>query len=361
MHRRARAWGISFPGEPGPENALTDVPGVLVGFSSIRRPGVATGVTAVLPRGRQGALEPVWAGACRFNGNGEMTGTHWIRDAGYFLGPLMITNTHAVGMVHHAVLAWMIRHYPQSFASDRHLWVMPVVAETYDGVLNDINGLHVREEHVDEALQTASGGPVAEGAVGGGTGMIAYGFKGGTGTASRRVTAGGVTGVLGALVQANHGARSSLTVLGVPVGALLEPAPGDASLERGSLIVYIGTDLPLLPHQLQRVARRAVIGMARTGAFGSHHSGDLFLAFSVANPVPLPAEQAPVLNLKSLSDEYLDPIYSAAAESVEEAIINALLAGEPTPTVRPPGRVIPALDGERLVQILREHGRLGAP
>ncbi len=358
MHRRARAWGIPFHGQPGPENALTDVPGVLVGFSTIRGPGVATGVTAVLPRGRRDLLEPVWAGASRFNGNGEMTGTHWIRDAGYFLGPLMITNTHSVGMVHHAVLAWMIRRFPERFGSEQHLWVMPVVAETYDGMLNDINGLHVREEHVAQALETASSGPVAEGAVGGGTGMIAYGFKGGTGTASRRVNAGGVTGIVGALVQANHGVRSSLTVLGVPVGALWETETGETSSERGSLIVYIGTDFPLLPHQLQRVARRAAIGMAWTGAFGSHHSGDLFLAFSVANPVPLPAEQGPMLELKSLSDEHLDPIYRAAAESVEEAIINALLAGEPTPTVRPPGRVIPALDGARLMRILRDEGRL---
>ncbi|MGC8488627.1 MAG: P1 family peptidase [Clostridia bacterium] len=355
-HRRGREWGLPFAGEPGPFNAITDVPGVQVGLTTIREPDVATGVTAVLPIGRQHPLRPVWAGMCRFNGNGEMTGTHWIKDAGYFLGPLMITNTHSVGMVHHATLAWMIRQYPAQFDSPRHLWAMPVVAETYDGALSDINGLHVREEHVWHALDSAAGGVVAEGGVGGGTGMIAYGFKGGTGTSSRQVTAGGRAGVVAALVQANHGARSSLTILGVPVGEVWDE--DGTPPERGSLIVYIGTDLPLLPHQLDRVARRAAVGMARTGAFGGHHSGDLFLAFSVANPIPLPHDQPSVLALEALSDEHLDPVYVAAVQAVEEAIINAMLAGEPMVTRRPPGHVIPALDGGRLVSIMRAYGRM---
>ncbi len=363
---RARDLGLDFPGRPGPHNALTDVPGVLVGSTTLIEdkpadgaagPGpVRTGVTAVLPRGLETTPRPVWAGQFSLNGNGEMTGVHWIHDAGYFVGPVCITNTHSVGMVHHAATRWMLDHYAEAFAGE-HLWAMPVVAETYDGVLNDINGQHVRAEHVSAALEGAAGGTPAEGNVGGGTGMICYEFKGGTGTASRQVRLGGEGFTVGALVQANHGLRDWLTILGVPVGRALR----DDLLfprETGSIIVLLGTDAPLAPLNLRHLAKRAAIGIGRHGTPGGNNSGDIFLAFSVANPCALPQLSPARLSFEYLNGEILDPFYLAAVEAVEEAVVNALVAAESMTTVKPPGRTCRALDHQALRDLMARHGRL---
>ena len=276
---RARNLGIEFDGTTGPFNALTDVDGIHVGLTTIveesPRPGrrklVRTGVTAIVPHAEAAGPMPVWAGVHRFNGNGEMTGTHWIADGGYFIGPVIITNTHAVGMAHHAATGWMIDRYADYFGGTSHVWAMPVVAETYDGVLSDINARPVTEAHVRVALTSARGGPVPEGNVGGGTGMICYQFKGGTGTASRRITIAGRSYTVACLVQANHGIRDWLTIMGVPVGRHmpLEAAPM-GERETGSIIGVIATDLPLAPHQLQRVARRGALGIARGGTIGGN-------------------------------------------------------------------------------------------
>jgi D-aminopeptidase len=359
---RARDLGLPFPGEPGPCNALTDVPGVAVGLATIVADGgpqVRTGVTAILPRSAEPDLVPAWAGRYALNGNGEMTGLHWIDDAGYFNGPICITNTHSVGIVHHAAVRWMIRRYASRFGAD-HLWAMPVVAETYDGLLNDINGQHVTEADALAALDGARGGPVAEGNVGGGTGMIAYEFKGGTGTSSRRVRVGGSAGVVATLVQANHGVRDWLTILGVPVGRHLREGRL-LERERGSVIVVIGTDLPLLPLQLRRLAKRAAIGIGRGGTPGGNNSGDIFLAFGVANPIELPQRGAAAWTLQALNDEFLDPVFEATVQAVEEAVVNAMLAAEDMPTVRPTGRVVRAIDAAALCDVMRAYGRLGPP
>ena len=261
MKPRARDLGLPFPGTPGPWNAITDVAGVAVGFTTLTDPArrMRTGVTAILPRPDSGRPQPVQAGQFTLNGNGEMTGTHWIHDAGYFIGPVLITNTHGVGAVHHGATRWMIDRYSDWFGAE-HAWAMPVVAETYDGVLNDINALHVTPEHAIAALDAAAPGPVAEGSTGGGNGMIAYEFKGGTGTASRRIALGGQEVTIGALVQANHGIRPWLNILGRPVGNLL---PGGRLLarEQGSIIVILATDAPLGPLSLRHLARRAAIGI----------------------------------------------------------------------------------------------------
>jgi D-aminopeptidase len=291
---RARDLGIPFEGSAGPLNAITDVKGVEVGYVTLQsgsgklRVGagpVRTGVTAILPRGKQ-SHDPVFAGWFALNGNGEMTGTTWVEESGFLEGPVLITNTHSVGVVRDAVIAWQIKHN-QLFQP----WGLPVVAETWDGYLNDSNGFHIKEHHVWEALENARSGPVAEGNVGGGTGMICYEFKGGTGTASRTLPEklGGYT--VGVLVQANHGSRQQLQIAGVPVGKEIPEntprtvgagsAPGE---ERGSIIIVVATDAPLLPHQLKRIARRAALGVARTGSAAGNSSGDIFVAFSTANP-----------------------------------------------------------------------------
>jgi D-aminopeptidase len=352
---RAREAGVPFDGVPGTFNAITDVPGIAVGLTTIVEDTVRTGVTAIVPRADEAAMRPVWAGIHRFNGNGEMTGSHWIEDGGYVNGPICITNTHSVGIVHHAAVRWMIRRYP-CFVSD-HLWAMPVVAETYDGTLSDINGQHVSEAHALAALDGARSGPVAEGNVGGGTGMIAYEFKAGTGTASRRVEIDGVSGTIGVLVQANHGRRDQFTVRGVPVGAhlrhdLLFPR------ERGSIIGVIATDLPILPHQLRRVARRGALGIGRGGTYGGNGSGDLFLAISTANPMELPGKAPALWALRALDDDRFDPVYLAVIDAVEEAVLNAMLAAEDTPSFKPPGRTVRALRAAELVEVLRRFGRV---
>ena len=351
---RARDLGLPVPGIPGKHNAITDVDGVLVGYetlSSHKDPALAinglpvqTGVTAILPRGHGTTPRPVWAGLHVLNGNGEMTGSHWIRDGGYFVGPILMTNTHSVGAAHEGAVRWMMGVYRNEWENN-HLWAMPVVAETYDGVLNDINGLHVRPEHALAALANARSGRPAEGNVGGGAGMICYEFKGGTGTASRLIDIDGEIYTVGVLVQANHGLRPWLRVLGLPVGErMMEDRIPGLSTERGSIVAIVATDLPLLPSQLDRVARRATIGIGRGGTPGGNNSGDIFLAFSTANRMDLPQLSGPWKTLTSLNDERLDRVYMAAVEAVEEAILNALLAAEDLPTARPAGSICRAMD-----------------
>jgi D-aminopeptidase len=351
---RARDLGLPFPGTPGPFNAITDVPGVSVGFTTLTDPArnIRTGVTAILPHEPQSTPRPVWAGQYALNGNGEMTGTHWINDAGYFIGPICITNTHSVGMVHHGATRWMIDTYADYFRTE-HAWAMPVVAETYDGVLNDINGQHVTTEHTIAALNSATTGPVAEGSTGGGNGMIAYEFKGGTGTASRRVTIGGETYTVGALVQANHGIRPWLTILGKPIGQMM-PEGRLREQESGSIIVILATDAPLSCLSLRQTAKRAAIGIGRGGTPGGNSSGDIFLAFSVANPQKMPEKDAALTTRTELNTDVIDPLYLAAVECVEEAVVNAIVAGEDAPTVKPAGNVCKAIDTEKLRQVFAE-------
>lgn len=276
------------------------------------------------------------------NGNGEMTGTHWLREAGWFTGPITITNSLSIGMAHHATARWMAARFPDKVGED--IWVLPVAAETYDGYLNDIAGFHVTEDHVLSAIDTASSGPVAEGSVGGGTGMIAYEFKGGTGTSSRLVAGRDGTFTIGALVQANHGLRPWLTVCGKAVG----PSMMDNrifSQEKGSIIVILATDAPLMPSQLDRLARRAAIGIGRGGTPSGNNSGDIFLAFTTANdPGPLPEPKR--LNLDVISNDDLDDLYMAAVEAVEEAVLNAMVAAEPMTGKR--GRHVDAIDHDVL-------------
>lgn len=350
---RARALGLPFAGTPGPFNAITDVPGVRVGFTTLSDPakGMRTGVTAILPREDSAAPQPVWAGQYSLNGNGEMTGTHWINDAGYFMGPICITNTHGVGAVHHGTTRWMIDTYAQYFG-EGHAWAMPVVAETYDGFLNDINAMHVTSEHAIAALNSAVSGPVAEGSVGGGNGMISYEYKGGTGTASRQVSVEGQTYTIGALVQANHGLRPWLNVLGVPIGQhMTENRLMDR--EAGSIIVIIGTDAPLSGLHLRQFAKRAAIGIGRNGTPGGNNSGDIFLAFSTANPQPMPQNATAFSTKTTLNGEYLDPFYLAVVESIEESVINAIVAGEDAVSVKPAGITCKAIDTDRLAAFFK--------
>jgi D-aminopeptidase len=335
---RARDLGIPFDGTPGPINAITDVAGVEVGqVTLIAGSGalvvgtgpVRTGVTAVLPRGRRSFATPVFAAWSTLNGNGEMTGTTWVEESGLLGGPIMLTNTHSVGVVRDAVIAWAVRS--GAIADDS--WSLPVVAETWDGFLNDINGFHVKPEHAFAALDGASGGPVAEGSVGGGTGMVCYGFKGGIGTASRTVATGAGDYTLGVLVQANFGRRRQLRIAGVPIGTVITEAVPYASLpaglepgELGSIIVVAATDAPLLPHQLKRIARRISLGIARTGGTSGNGSGDIFIAFSTANQAAAAATGTATATL--LANERLDPLFAATVEATEEAIVNALVAAD---------------------------------
>ena len=351
---RARDLGLPFPGTPGPCNAITDVPGVRVGFCTLTDPAKAmrTGVTAILARDDQNAPQPVWAGQFTLNGNGEMTGTHWINDAGYFIGPVCITNTHGVGAVHHGVTEWMIEHYAKWF-EEEHAWAMPVVAETYDGILNDINALHVTPDHAKSAIRAAKGGHVEEGSSGGGNGMIAYEFKAGTGTASRRVSLGGQEFTVGVLLQANHGRREWFQVLGKPVGQLM-PEGSFRKKEQGSIIVVIATDAPLSALSLRHVARRASMGVARGGTPAGNSSGDIFLAFSTANAGPMPQGAWPLLTKAELNNEILDPLYLAAVEAVEEAVVNAIVAGVDVAAVKPKGLVVPGIDGARLAALFQK-------
>jgi D-aminopeptidase len=284
-----------------------------------------------------------------------MTGVHWVADGGYFVGPICLTNTHSVGTVHQAAVRWMIETYQDVWAK-HHLWAMPVVAETYDGILNDINGLHVREDHALSALRSATSGSVLEGSVGGGTGMICYEFKGGTGTSSRQIELSHTTYHIAALVQANHGLREWLTVLGIPVGRHLTEDRLLDGREQGSIIVILATDLPMAPHQLRRLAKRASIGIGRGGTPGGNNSGDIFLAFSTAgSEMDLPQFSPTLLQMDFVNDEQFDAIYLAAVESVEEAVLNAMLAADDTPTFRPADKVCRALPHAALMDLIKRY------
>jgi D-aminopeptidase len=356
---RARDLGVPFDGKPGPLNAITDVKGVQVGFTTLisgegkLKMGVGpvrTGVTAVLPRGHN-LLDPVFAGWFTLNGNGEMTGTTWVEDSGFLDGPVMITNTHSVGVVRDAAIAWRVKHAPPD--EDGYWWSLPVVAETWDGYLNDINGFHVKPEHVFQALDSAHSGPVPEGNVGGGTGMICNEFKGGTGTASRQldVKHGGYT--VGVLVQCNYGRRSELRIAGVPVG---KEIPGDNVWgdDVGSIIVVVATDAPLIPTQLKRVARRVSLGLGRDGSYSGDGSGDIFLAFSTANPGA--ASSKGLRQLTMLPNDQIDPIFLATVQATEEAVINAMVGAETMTGVN--GRTVKALPHDQLREVLRKYNRL---
>ena len=361
---RARALGVPFDGKPGKLNAITDVAGVEVGFTTlisgegkleVGRGPVRTGVTAIIPRGHQSLNDPVYAGSFSLNGNGEMTGTAWVEESGFLEGPIMITNTHSVGVVRDATIAWRLAHG----AADKtgYWWSLPVVAETWDGWLNDINGFHVKPDDVTHALDSAKGGPVAEGSVGGGTGMICYEFKGGTGTASRVIPVGGGAEAgrsytIGALVQANCGRRPLLTIAGVPVG---KEIPGSVyPKDTGSIIIVVATDAPLLPGQLKRLARRASLGLARTGSVSGNGSGDLFLAFSTANPGAADPEQ-PTHTVQTVPNDRLDSLFEAVVESVDEAIINALVDNQ-SMTGRD-NHVVNALPHDRVRELLKKYNR----
>jgi D-aminopeptidase len=366
---RARSLGIPFGGRPGRWNAITDVPGVEVGYATlIQGQSVRTGVTAIHPGGRAGAADPVAAGFFSQNGNGEMTGVSWIEESGTFAGPVAITNTHAVGIVHAAVTAWTIRHHPRAAAA----WLLPVVAETWDGYLNDINSPHVTGQAAAEALESAAAGPVEEGSVGGGTGMNCYGFKGGSGTASRLVEYAGASFTVGVFVQANFGSRHELTLAGLPAGQLL--SDDDPMAEHfgappgsGSVIAVVATDAPLLPGQCKAFARRVTLGLARTGTAGSHFSGDLFLAFSTGNPGAF-ATSAQTLHagggtgygrIRFIPWGFLDPFYTAVVQGTEEAVANALAANEDM-TGRN-GHRSPALPRDRVTALFAARRRQGTP
>jgi D-aminopeptidase len=380
---RARDLGVPFDGVPSEHNAITDVAGVEVGHVTliegdgplvVGKGPVRTGVTAVLPRGKHDPA-PCYAAWFSLNGNGEMTGTTWIDESGLLDGPVLLTNTHSVGVVRDAVVEWSLRHRPGV------QWSLPVVAETWDGRLSDINGFHVRREHVFAALDGAAGGPVAEGNVGGGTGMIVYDFKGGIGTASRRLSGDGGGYSVGVLVQANHGGRDLLRIAGAPVGreiADLLPGPhphprkGDHAQERahaarddsrgasggggrdGSIIIVVATDAPLLPHQLRRLVKRAALGLARTGSIASHTSGDIFVAFSTANTPP--AGDAAVTGVNTLNDARLTPLFRATVEATEEAIVNAMVAARTMTGIN--GYTVHAIPHDRLRDVLRKYNRL---
>ena len=385
--QRARDLGIPFEGTAGTLNAITDVVGVEVGHTTLisgegrlqRGKGpVRTGVTAIIPRGKA-SFDPVFGAWFSLNGNGEMTGTTWIEESGFLEGPILITNTHSVGVVRDEVIAWSLRKNVE------FMWALPVVAETYDGLLNDINGFHVKPEHVAAALDGAASGPVAEGNVGGGTGMLCNGFKGGIGTSSRVVSerAGGYT--VGVLVQCNYGSRQGLRIAGVPMGLeLTEPAicaagapPSQPFLkglpacaqrqslqgadrphpELGSIIIVVATDAPLLPHQLQRIVKRASLGIGRQGGIASNGSGDIFVAFSTANPRAAVGEG--IVALTMLPNDRMDALFAATIQATEEAITNAMLAAE-TMTGADDVRAY-ALPHDRVREILRKYNRLAAP
>lgn len=327
---RARDLGIPFEGEPGPLNAITDVRGVTVGQVTLietadPRSEVRTGVTAILPRGRESANIPVFGGSFSLNGNGELTGAAWLEDSGQLEGPVLLTNTHSVGVVRDAAIAWRVRFGDADPSG--YWWSTPVVGETWDGELNDINGFHVRAEHVDTALGSARTGPVEEGNVGAGTGVICHEFKCGIGTASRRVRIEEQAYIVGVLVQANHGTRDTLRIAGVPVGRHLREHLADNGArheETGSIIIVVATDAPLLSHQLRRVARRAALGLARDGSFTGNGSGEFFVAFSTANAAALAGK---TFNTAAfIGNGSLDPLFLATVEATEEAIVNAMVA-----------------------------------
>jgi D-aminopeptidase len=359
---RARDLGIPFEGTPGSLNAITDIEGVTVGFETIiedlpDNKAVRTGVTAILPRGANTNAKPVFGGWFSLNGNGEMTGTTWVEESGFIEGPIMITNTHSVGAVHEGTIKWRFENGAAD--SSGYWWSLPVIAETWDGYLNDINGFHVRPEHAAAAIEAAASGPVAEGNVGGGTAMNCFEFKCGTGTSSRVTEVAGETYTVGVLVQANFGGRDNLIVAGVPVGKYLRDEmvfsstiPEFAGI--GSIIIVVGTDAPLLPHQLKRITRRAALGLSRTGSIASNGSGDIFIAFSTANDDVHQSSSGS--GIESVPNENIVPLFEATVQATEEAIINALVAGRTMTGNR--GNTVTSIDHEELKKILRKYNRL---
>jgi D-aminopeptidase len=363
---RARDLGVPFDGTPGPFNAITDVAGVLVGHTTliegegklvVGKGPIRTGVTAVLPRGAASMQQFSFAGWYAQNGNGEMTGTTWVEESGFLEGPVMITNTHSVGVVRDAVIAWRVAHGPAD-ATDSW-WSLPVVAETWDGWLNDINGFHVKPEHVFHALDTARSGPVEEGAVGGGTGMVCNGFKGGIGTSSRKLPDKEGGYVVGVLVQCNYGTRQNLRIAGIPVGREIQSedpyawVPSDLA-ERGSIIVVVATDAPLLPHQLKRIARRVSLGLGRDGSIAGNGSGDIFIAFSTANPHASDVDH--VVDLKMVPNDRMDPLFAATVQATEEAVVNAMVAARDMTGID--GHHVRALPHAELRAVLARYHRL---
>ncbi len=374
---RARGLGIPLDGVPGPLNAISDVAGVEVGFTTlisgdgklvVGKGPVRTGVTAILPRGKTSDAQ-TYAAWFTLNGNGEMTGTTWVEESGFLGGPVMITNTHSVGVVHDAVIEWVVKR-GKAFS-----WSLPVVAETWDGGLNDINGFHITREHALAAIDNARTGPVAEGNVGGGTGMVCNQFKGGTGTSSRRITILGQAYTVGVLVQCNYGGRPRLSVAGVPVGQEIpdllpcntrlsdgtlagrndcESGRGQDGGDQGSIIVVVATDAPLLPHQLKRVVKRAALGIGRMGGIGGDSSGDIFIAFSTANPGADAADH--IVTVQGVPNDQINPVFEATIDATSEAILNAMLAAETMTGAD--GRRVYALPHDRLLAALRKYGRM---
>jgi len=366
---RARDLGVPFDGTPGSNNAITDVSGVLVGHTTlisgegklqVGKGPVRTGVTAILPRGRNDMNNSVFAGWFSENGNGEMTGTTWVEESGFLEGPVMITNTHSVGVVRDAVIQWRVQH--GKAGPDDDWWSLPAVAETWDGWLNDINGFHVKPEHAFHAIETAHSGAIEEGNVGGGTGMRCNGYKGGIGTSSRVVKVEGASYTVGILVQCNYGnaeARFNLRIAGVPVGHEM-PAPEfpgpktEDVADSGSIIVVVATDAPLIPTQLKRLARRVSLGMGRNGAIAANGSGDIFIAFSTANSgADLPKG---IVGLKMLPNEKMDPLFTATVQAVEESIINAMIAADTMTGIN--NRRLVAIDHDKLREVLKKYNRL---
>src|SRR6266481_6661172 len=361
---RSRDLGIPFEGIPGKINAITDVAGVEVGYTTLTsgegklevgKGPVRTGVTVIVPRGHDSLNDPVYAGFFNLNGNGEMTGTAWLEESGFLEGPIVITNTHSVGVARDAVIAWRIKQGPADKTG--YWWSLPVVAETWDGWLNDINGFHVKPDDVFHALDTAHGGAIKEGSVGGGTGMICYEFKGGNGTASRQINirpavagkdASPRTFVVGVFLQANFGRRSQLVIAGVPVG---KEIPGEVyKQESGSCIAVVATDAPLLPNQLKRLARRVSLGLARTGTVSGNGSGDLFIAFSTANPNVTNPDQI-THDVQTIPNDLMDPLFASVVQATEEAVVNALVDNH-SMTGRDNHRV-EALPHDRLREIMK--------
>jgi D-aminopeptidase len=356
---RARDLGVPFDGTPGPLNAITDVKGVEVGFRTlisgegklvVGQGPVRTGVTAIFPRGKN-SVDPAFASWFTENGNGEMTGTAWIDESGFLYGPVMITNTHSVGVVRDEVISWQVNHGPKINVDD--WWSLPVVAETWDGYLNDINGFHVKPADADAAMQDAHTGPVAEGNVGGGTGMVCFEFKGGTGTASRQLPErlGGYT--VGVLVQCNFGRRPWLRIAGVPIGQELPTKPIYKS-DTGSIIVVVATDAPLLPHEMKRIAKRVTLGLGRLGSISGDSSGDIFVAFSTANPGAGLADK--VTPVEMLPGDRIDGLFQATVEATEEAVVNAMVAARTMSGVD--GHTVEALPHDKLREVLKKYNRL---
>jgi D-aminopeptidase len=362
---RARDLHVPFDGSPGPLNAITDVAGVEIGHTTLisgdgaLQVGVGpvrTGVTAILPRGKKDSI-PVFAGYFAQNGNGEMTGTAWIEESGFAEGPILLTNTHSVGLVRDATIKWQLRQNGK--VSESQQWSLPIIAETWDGYLNDINGFHVKDEDVSHALDSAHSGHVQEGAVGGGTGMVCYGFKGGIGTSSRKLDAkaGGYT--VGVLVQCNCGRRTQLLIAGAPVGREIPQSVPYArnqpwiGQDTGSIIILVATDAPLLPNQLKRIARRATMGLARTGSTSGNGSGDLFLAFSTAERIP---STEGVHTIRMLGNDSINPLFEATVQATEEAIVNAMVAANTMTGID--SHTVIGLPHDQLTQVLKKYNRL---